>query len=85
MDKSKIDWYDVPDNENIYIKHPVQLKLLDELREANSDTIVGGAIQLGKSKLNPFDIELIEGGEEKLMKKRPRAYPLKGQHNVNKL
>jgi hypothetical protein len=81
---TSVDWNELPERDEIFIHHSltdVQQKQLNDLvEEYRSQKLFMKTIEkYGDSLLAPFDIELTDGGEEYLSKRRPRAYALKGE------
>jgi len=81
---NSVEWYDtLPNSEELYIQHTLneeQSKALEACILNCKDNLVEGSFKLGKAKVDPFDVELIPDGYNKLSKKRPRAYSLKGDY-----
>jgi len=74
---------DPPDREETFIPHMLNSEdqqKVNELLKEFKDVVVPDDVEIpmGQSNLPPFDIELIEGGEEKLANAYPKAYPAKG-------
>lgn len=83
MLEDRILLQDPPDRDETFVPHildDVNNKRLNELLDEFKDVIVeeNVIIQMGQSTLQPFDIELVEGGEEKLANAYPKAYPARG-------
>ena len=83
---TKIEWTDSSDKTITHIHHKMsemEQRLLSELIKVNEGKVLTtGPITLGQANVNPFQMELYEGGELRLAKKKPRAFPLKGPHRL---
>lgn len=83
MLEQRILLQDPPDRDETFVPHILNddnNKRLNELLNEFNDVIVeeNVIIEMGQSTLQPFDIELVEGGEEKLANAYPKAYPARG-------
>ena len=68
---TKVDWEDLPDRDEVFVHHTLQedqqKKLNELIAHFKSTGLLAKTVEkYGNSLLNPFDIELAEGGEEYL-------------------
>jgi hypothetical protein len=76
MNTSEITWQDLPERDEVFIQHSLSVseaKILEDAIENHSNAFASSSMEYGKALVDPFDVELIEGGEKILMKKRPKA------------
>ena len=85
---TQVEMNEGPDKEKIYVFHdltPEQQNILQELKEEFSDVILpaGTLIQLGKSEIEPFDLEFVNGRMRWLREHRQQPFPCKGSNCVS--
>ena len=77
----EINWYQPPNSKIQFIPYKLDKPKLVDLEKIKVDfgQVISDSFEFGKAKVEPFDIELIKGGEEYLSKHRPKPFPVRGE------
>src|SRR5947209_4726541 len=83
LDPAEIEWMTLPPDRNeAFILHSLtqsqKVEFLDLCASFPSVLKSDDTSLMGQAKVDPYDVELIEGGEEKLNKVKSRPFPLRG-------